>query len=167
MAGLSRTRRSNGSRSPLRARTPWRFRWISGAREASCRAVSSRSTRHKEIQYSSRTRANTDRFKEMQQIRYAIAGLLDKLPEELRGSTEAKVLSAISDRKVYNLAHLIYQPRNNGHSKDYEFSRLSMQDHWRAGYHDTVRTLRHSEVLDRPKSRDGVFIFDLHRDGRE
>jgi NTE family protein len=47
--------------------------------------------------------------------------------------------------------HLIYRAQNyEGHSKDYEFSRLSMQDHWRAGYHDAVRTLRHPEILARP-----------------
>jgi NTE family protein len=42
-----------------------------------------------------------------------------------------------------------------------------MEDHWRAGYHDTVRTLRHPEVLQRPKNREGVFVFDLAQDGRE
>ena len=43
-----------------------------------------------------------------------------------------------------------------------------MQDHWRAGYHDAVRTLRHPEVLDlTPTSPDGVSTFDLARDGRE
>jgi NTE family protein len=42
-----------------------------------------------------------------------------------------------------------------------------MQDHWRAGYHDAVRTLRHPEVLTRPTSLDGVLTFDLERDGRE
>jgi NTE family protein len=42
-----------------------------------------------------------------------------------------------------------------------------MQDHWRAGYHDAIRTLRHPEVLGRPTSLDGVFTFDLERDGRE
>jgi NTE family protein len=63
---------------------------------------------------------------------------------------------------------LIYPARNyEGHAKDYGFSRLSMEDHWRAGYHDAIRTLRHSEVLARPASRDGVFTFDLARDGRE
>jgi NTE family protein len=37
-------------------------------------------TRQKEIQYSSRTRAKTDQFKRMQQMRRAVAGLLAKLP---------------------------------------------------------------------------------------
>jgi NTE family protein len=36
-----------------------------------------------------------------------------------------------------------------------------------AGYHDALRTLRHHEVLARPTSLDGVFTFDLERDGRE
>jgi NTE family protein len=30
-----------------------------------------------------------------------------------------------------------------------------------------VRTLRHEEVLHRPQNHDGVFTFDLARDGRE
>jgi NTE family protein len=42
-----------------------------------------------------------------------------------------------------------------------------MQDHWRAGYHDALRTLRHPEVLARPTSADGVSTFDLEQDGRE
>ena len=77
-------------------------------------------------------------------------------------------MRSVASDKVYNIIHLIYRAQNyEGHSKDYEFSRLSMQDHWRAGYHDAVRTLRHPEILTRPTSLDGVFTFDLERDGRE
>jgi len=42
-----------------------------------------------------------------------------------------------------------------------------MQDHWRAGYHDALRTLRHPEALARPVTLDGVSTFDLEHDGRE
>ena len=42
-----------------------------------------------------------------------------------------------------------------------------MQEHWRAGYNDAVRTLRHPEVLEKPKGVEGVFTFDLAADGRE
>jgi NTE family protein len=42
-----------------------------------------------------------------------------------------------------------------------------MEDHWRAGYHDAVRTLRHREVLERPSQLEGVFTFDLAQAGRE
>jgi NTE family protein len=36
-----------------------------------------------------------------------------------------------------------------------------MEEHWKAGYTDAVRTLRHPEVLQRPDEVDGVFTFDL------
>ena len=125
-------------------------------------------TRQKEIQYSSRTRANSDRFKYTQRIRSALASLLQKLPDELKDSPELAILEPAACPKSYNLIQLIYRSKQyEGDSKDYEFSRASMEDHWRAGYHDTVRTLRHPEVLPRPRNREGVFVFDLARDGRE
>jgi NTE family protein len=90
------------------------------------------------------------------------------LPEELKASPEAQLLSGIADRKAYTIAHLIYRASGHeGHSKDYEFSRSSMETHWRAGYHDTVRTLRHPHLLERPANHEGVVVFDLERDGRE
>ena len=124
--------------------------------------------REMEIRYSSRTRAGTDRFRHVQRLRCAIASLLEQLPGDLRNSAEAQLLSTVADRKAYNVVHLIYRARSHeGHSKDYEFSRLSMEEHWRAGYHDAVRTLRHPEVLQPPTNHEGVLTFDLAVDGRE
>jgi NTE family protein len=125
-------------------------------------------TREKEIRYSSRTRAGTDQFKYVQRLRHALAGLLEKLPEDLKSSPEARLLGSAADRTVYNIVHLIYRAKAyEGHSKDYEFSRLNMEEHWRAGYYDARRTLRHPHVLERPTSSAGVFTFDLHTEGRE
>jgi NTE family protein len=124
-------------------------------------------TRQKEIRYSSRTRAATDRFKKTQKLRRAAAKLLSQVPKDLRQTPEAALLAATADDKVYNIVHLIYHSRKyEGASKDYEFSRHTMEEHWKAGYHDTVRTLRHPEVLERPDDKDGVFTFDLAMDGR-
>jgi NTE family protein len=125
-------------------------------------------TRQKEIQFSSRTRSASERFKEVQCLRNSLARLLEKLPPELAESPEAAHLRPFSERKVWNLIQLIYRSKEyEGDSKDYEFSRQSMEDHWRAGYHDTVRTLRHPEVLQRPGNLEGVLIFDVAEDGRE
>ena len=132
------------------------------------RSLAEVSTRQKEIQYSSRTRAGTDAFKRIQRLRRATADLLDQLPDELRRSPEATLLRNAADPKVYNIVHLIYRAKNyEGPAKDYEFSRDSMADHWRAGYHDAIRTLRHREVIERPTNHEGVFTFDLAADGRE
>jgi NTE family protein len=125
-------------------------------------------TRHKEIQFSSRTRASTGQFKNVHRVQRALDALLRRLPVDFEENDDLKILKSVASDKIYNIIHLIYRAQNyEGHSKDHEFSRLSMRDHWRAGYHDAVRTLRHPEVLARPTSLDGVFTFDLERDGRE
>ena len=125
-------------------------------------------TRQKEIQYSSRTRAGTASFKSVQRLRRALADLFEKLPEDLQNGPEAQLLRPVGDHKVYNIVHMIYRARNyEGHSKDYDFSRTSMQEHWSAGYQDAVRTLRHPELFQRPSNDEGVFTFDLLRDARE
>ncbi len=124
--------------------------------------------RQKEIRFSSRTRAASDQFKKQQLIRRAAAKLLSLIPSELHQTPEAELLSKEADEKVYNLIQLIYHARNyEGTSKDYEFSRATMNEHWGSGYNDAVRTLRHPEVLQRPVGLDGVFTFDLAVDGRD
>jgi NTE family protein len=124
--------------------------------------------RQKEIRYSSRTRAATDQFKRQQSLRRAIARLLPQIPSELQQMPEAEFLAKHADQKVYNIIHLIYHAKNyEGSSKDYEFSRATMNEHWNSGYNDAVRTLRHPEVLQRPEGANGVLTFDLAVDGRD
>jgi NTE family protein len=122
-------------------------------------------TRQKEIQYSSRTRAFTNFLKLLHRVEYSVATLLDQLPDEFKRSDEAKFLASTSQRRAYNLVQLIYRPRSyEGDSKDYEFSRVSMAEHWRSGYHDTIRTLRHPEVLERAGNGEELTIFDFAGD---
>src|SRR5262249_56188727 len=93
------------------------------------------SSRQKEIQYSSRTRANTDQFKQIQCVRMALANVLEKIPREILDSEDGQLLQSVADRNVYQIVHLIYRSKNyEVQSKDYEFSRTSMIDHWNAGY---------------------------------
>ena len=74
----------------------------------------------------------------------------------------------MADHRVYKIVHLIYRSKNyEGQSKDYDFSRLSMNEHWKAGYHDAIRTLRHPEAMQRPVDRAGIATFDLAVNGRE
>jgi NTE family protein len=118
--------------------------------------------RQKEIRFSSRTRASTDHFKKAQLLRRAAAKLLSNLPADLKATPEARMLAAEADEKVFNIIQLIYRARKyEGASKDYEFSRRTMEEHWSAGHRDAVATLRHPGVLERPTGMDGVFTFDL------
>jgi NTE family protein len=60
-------------------------------------------TRQKEIQYSSRTRATSDRFRRLQKVRYALSNLLEKLPDELRDDAGVDLLRIAADDHVYSL----------------------------------------------------------------
>ena len=92
----------------------------------------------------------------------------EKIPADVLESDEGKLLQSVADRNVYQIVHLIYRSKNyEVQSKDYEFSRTSMIDHWNAGYNDAVRTLRHPEALQRPVNGPGVGTFDMAVDGRE
>jgi NTE family protein len=90
------------------------------------------------------------------------------MPPELRQTAEAGLLAQEADATVYNIIHMIYRARRyEGASKDYEFSRRTMEEHWASGHQDMTRTLAHPEVLQRPTSPDGVFTFDLAMQGRK
>ena len=121
--------------------------------------------RHKEIVYSSRTRAATDQYKHEQKLRIAAANLLKQLPEELRDSDDAKLLAQEADDKVCNIVHLIYRSQAyEGIAKDFEFSRRTMEEHWLTGYRNARHTLANPEVLQLPDRQDGVRTFDLGED---
>jgi NTE family protein len=123
--------------------------------------------RHKEIIYSSRNRAATDRYKYVQKLRVALARLLEQLPDKLRDSDDAKLLLAEADDKVCNIVQLIYRARPyEGIAKDFEFSRRTMEEHWQTGYHNARQTLASPEVLQLPNRLDGVRTFDFGKDGR-
>jgi NTE family protein len=118
--------------------------------------------RQKEIMFSSRTRASTDRLRTMRKARSNLATLLHALPADLRDTPEARILANFADRKVYSVVQLIYRSKHyEGNTKDCEFSRLSLADHWRAGYDDAVRALQHKEIFERPTPEEGFRTFDF------
>lgn len=118
--------------------------------------------RMKEVQFSSRTRAATDHFRTSEKYRSAFMELLAKMPAELADSPQAKMLAAASDQAVYNIVQLVYHsPTYEAQSKDYEFSRRTMRDHWRAGYEDAAKTLEHPEVLQLPTPQQSPAVFDF------
>jgi NTE family protein len=121
--------------------------------------------RQKEIVYSSRTRAATDQYKNAQRLRIALANLMKQIPDKFRSSEDAKLPGQEADDKVCNIAHLIYRARRyEGIAKDFEFSRRTMEEHWKSGYDNARRTLADPEVMQLPDRIEGVRIFDICRE---
>ncbi|MGD0190693.1 MAG: DUF3734 domain-containing protein [Rhizomicrobium sp.] len=130
------------------------------------RNISDVGRRQKEILYSSRTRENTEQFRQLQCLRHGVAKLLSELPQNGKTNAVAERLAKFADHKVYNIVHLIYRSKHyESDTRDYEFSRLSMEDHWQAGLEDTRRTLKHPEIFERPEDHAGVMTFDFGEKG--
>ena len=122
--------------------------------------------REKDIRFSSRTRLNTDLEVDRHMIGTAAQRLVSKLPPELRDDPDAQALARLrGEWRGIDIVHLIYRSKNyEGDGKDYEFSRLSMQEHWQAGYADMTRTLQDPRWIARERGAHGVRIFDLTPD---
>jgi NTE family protein len=122
--------------------------------------------RAKDILFSSRTRLNTDLEIDRHRIARAAQRLVSKLPPELWDDPDVRVLAHLR-RECHgiDIVHLIYRSKNyESDGKDYEFSRLSMQEHWQAGYADMTRTLRDPRWAARERGAQGVRVFDLTPD---
>ena len=126
------------------------------------RDLASVAVRMKEVQFSSRTRAATDNFKKLETLRTAYNELMALMPPALAASPQARLLAEASDPAVYNIVQLVYRsPTYEGQSKDYEFSRRTMVEHWQAGYDDAGATLAHPQVLALPTPEQSPAIFDF------
>ena len=123
--------------------------------------------REKDIRFSSRTRFNSDHIKKMQDMASAAARLAKKLPPELRDDPDAKLLRDWACQAHVTLAHLIRHDTGvNSGSKDYEFSRLSIDEHWNAGRDNVRRGLKRKDWRERDRKAPGVQVFDLTKEDK-
>ncbi len=119
--------------------------------------------REREIRFSSRTRLNTDEFRTRHALSQAARRLRQRLPDDLRDDPDLTRLIEAGPAFPVSLMHVIYRHADHeSGSKDYEFSRLSMLDHWRDGQQDTARSLHDRRWTGREVPEDGLMIFDAN-----
>ena len=123
--------------------------------------------RQKDIQYSSRTRSNTNSIKEAQRIRKLVLDALEYVPDAVKnqGSWFSELTRELQlDKKKFNFIQLIYQNKSSeGHFKDYQFSFETMQMHWQAGLEDILETLSNPKCLELPPDGENYTEYDFHR----
>jgi NTE family protein len=118
--------------------------------------------REKDIRYSSRTRAATSAIRETHDVRHNINTLWDKLPQDLRDTPEGRFLYAYGCVTTMDIAQLIYRPaESQGNSKDYEFSRGTMEERWAQGLADAEATLEAAPWLAPMPPELGARTFDV------
>ena len=122
--------------------------------------------RRKDICYSSRTRMNTDSYRQRHHLKQAINRLVAALPKDKRDDPELAALAALGTDSAFSIVHLIYRrAAYDGSSKDFEFSLETMNDHWAAGRGDARRTLRTLDWREPPLDAEGIAVYDMTRSG--
>jgi NTE family protein len=122
--------------------------------------------REKDIRFSSRTRMNTDKNKQLHNARRAVRDLISKLPENLKHDPSVEYLREASKENTVTVVHLIYRSKNyESSSKDYDFSHVGMVEHWGAGVRDVHLSMRHEDWLEQPQSGETMVTYDLTGDG--
>jgi NTE family protein len=124
--------------------------------------------REKDIRFSSRTRMNTDKNKQVHNARMAVRDLIGKLPDYLKNDPSVEILCKAARENTVTVVHLIYRSKNyESSSKDYDFSHIGMVEHWSAGTRDVHLSMRHKDWLERPQSGETMVTYDLTGDGTE
>ncbi len=122
--------------------------------------------REKDIRFSSRTRMNTDKNRQVHNTRKALRELIGKLPDYLRNDPSVDILCEATKESTVTVLHLIYRSKSyESSSKDYNFSRVGMVEHWGAGERDVHLSMRHKDTLHRPQAGETMVTYDLARDG--
>lgn len=135
------------------------------ARGALPRDIQEVMARHKDILYSSRTRHNTDVYKQMNNLKTDLHKALMKVPEERLSEHERSLRDRLADLPEITILQMIYQQKAyEGDSKDHEFSATSMREHWQSGLEDTRRTLKRRDWLALPEQGMGIVVHDVHRE---
>jgi NTE family protein len=124
--------------------------------------------REKDIRFSSRTRMNTDKNKQIHNTRRALRELMGKLPDYLKNDPSVEILCKAAKENTVTVVHLIYRSKNyESSSKDYDFSHIAMVEHWGAGERDVHLSMRHKDWLERPQTGETMVTYDLTGDGSE
>ena len=124
--------------------------------------------REKDIRFSSRTRMNTDKNRQIHNARKAVRDLIDKLPEHLKDDPSVEFLREAAKENTVTVVHLIYRSKNyESNSKDYDFSHIGMVEHWGAGVRDVHLSMRRRQSLERPQSDETMVAYDLAGDSPE
>jgi NTE family protein len=94
--------------------------------------------------------------------------LLQKLPAHLKADADVKTLEAAGRRGHIDIVHLINRRYSHtGYTKDYEFSRATVNELWAAGLEDSRRVIAYPERLIRTDLSDNVRAYNLMRGPRK
>ena len=126
------------------------------------RSLSEAAQREMDIRFSSRTRLNIDLQKRIEELQTAAARLSAKLPDEFAGDPDLQTLTQQSCEHPVMILHLINRSEDyESQSKPYEFSRTTIEGHWKSGKRDVERSFASPRWKQRQWKDCGIVTLDL------
>ena len=126
------------------------------------RNLSEVAERGKDIQFASRTRLNTDLVAAQQKLTHAAQSLASRLPPKFANDPDLIALLNAGSPAAITIVHLIHRSKHyETQSKDYEFSRHTVCEHWDAGRADVEFSLKAKSWCSRGRPQSGIRVFDL------
>lgn len=115
--------------------------------------------REKDITLASRTKTHVLRQAQIHQLRHIVRELVRKLPQERRDTPEVKEFAAYGCTTNMHLIE-INAPNleGDGFSRDFDFSRDTIETRWQAGYVDTRREIERQPWEKRVGPIGGVLL---------
>jgi NTE family protein len=117
--------------------------------------------RVKDIQFSSKQRFNTEKVRELREMRAALGRLLAKLPADFGSDPDAVKLAPLCDDRDWTIAHINNRrPSHGGQFKDADFSRSAVNERWTAGLDDVRISAANLEWM-QPLELGGIRVYHL------
>jgi NTE family protein len=125
-------------------------------------------SRHKDIQYASRTRSHVARQEQIHRLRHVIRELELRLPEAERNDPAVRELAGYGCATTMHLVLLLSPPLDReDHTKDIDFSHAGIGARWRAGYAHTQRVLARKPWEDAADALEGVVVHESADDAAD
>ncbi|VEB36762.1 transmembrane protein [Legionella sainthelensi] len=122
--------------------------------------------RHKDIIYSSHFRSNIDIYKIVHGLRYILSHLSQHIPDKLKKNPELQDLMHLQEKiaPIHFVRFLYQSPEYELSSKDYDFSRISMEEKLTNGYDDAKKALKEVPWLTEDNKETGIHVHEFYRD---
>ncbi len=117
--------------------------------------------RHKDIQYASKQRFSVEHAVRLGELRGALIRLMDKLPAGLRADPDAQLLATLCDDRQWLIVRLMNDRLAHvSQTKDYEFSRATVIEHWGAGLEDIRQVVANRDAVTPASLIPGVWVYE-------
>jgi len=98
--------------------------------------------RQKDIMFGSRSKSHIARQAELHRMRHIVRALIGMLPEEQRNMAEVQDLAGYGCSTLMHLVEINAEPLDGEtNSREYDFSKATIEARWQAGYADTRRMI--------------------------